>query len=361
MNVTFKYEILKEIHGLKTLLGPDNPVNPSLLVRLISRKYDVYIAGAPFYLGSIMTFFVAKILGKPFILFLEDVDHPVSLHKSRFDSFMKLSFSKKIHELAFFIIANSFSRVILRRSNAYVVPGTATMEYLLHRKVAPSKIFVALNAIDNDAMHRQCMDSLKKGNVEKLRARLNLGNRKTILSVAYLLERKGLQYLIQACAKLKKEGNNVALIIVGEGPCKQDLEKSSVQNGGETIFTGYVPNLVDYYLAADVFVLPTLDDVWGFVINEAMVCGLPVVTTKNAGASRDLVRDGVNGYVVEPGSSSDLVRAVKKILDDPQKTRLMRKASIDIIRGYSYEQSVRGFQSAIAYVKSPAVLGKDGV
>ena len=57
--------------------------------------------------------------------------------------------------------------------------------------------------------------------------------------------------------------------------------------------------MVDYYLAADVFVLPTLEDVWGFVINEAMVCGCPIVTTYDCGASRDLVKNRVNGFLVE--------------------------------------------------------------
>lgn len=228
MNVSFKYEILKEIRGLEKLLGPDNSVNPSLFFKLVSSKYDVYIAGAPFYLGSITTFFVARMLKKPFILFLEDVDHPVSFHKSRFDSFLKLSFSRKIHELLFFIITNSISRIILRHSDAYVVPGTATMEYLLHRKVAASRIFVAVNAVDNGAIEQECIESVKKGSVEKLRARLNLEHKKIVLSVAYLQERKGLQYLIQAFAKLKKEDNDdIALIIVGEGPYKQELENIS--------------------------------------------------------------------------------------------------------------------------------------
>jgi glycosyltransferase involved in cell wall biosynthesis len=136
------------------------------------------------------------------------------------------------------------------------------------------------------------------------------------------------------------------------------LEKSSAQNDISTIFTGYVPNLVDYYLAADVFVLPTLDDVWGFVINEAMVCGLPVITTRNAGASSDLVKDGVNGYVVEPGSSHQLFCALKKITDDEERARLMGKASRDIIKGYSYEKSARGFQSAIYYVALSKIQGK---
>jgi glycosyltransferase involved in cell wall biosynthesis len=358
MNVSFKYEILKEIRGLERLLGLDNPANPSLFFKLVSGKYDVYIAGAPFYFGSIMTYFVARMLRKPFILFLEDVDYPVSLYKSRFDDFLELSFSRKVNELVLFIIRNSISQIILKHSDAYVVPGTATMKYLLHRNVEASRIFVAVNAVDNDAIEQECIESMKKGNVEKLRAGLNLENKKMVLSVAYLLERKGLQYLIQACGKLRKEDNNIALVIVGEGPYKRDLEKSSAQNDVDTIFTGYVPNLVDYYLAADVFVLPTLQDVWGFVINEAMVCGLPVITTKNAGASSDLVRNGINGYVVEPWSSSDLFRALKKILNDQQKTQVMRKASRDIIKGYSYEKSVHGFESAINYVTSSEIHWK---
>ena len=358
----FNYEVLKEVRFLPRLFSFDpeddpNPLNLSLPFKLLRNEYHIFIGGVPHYFGTMITFLVSKIRRKPFILFLEDIDFKGGETSSYLGRFLKYPVWK-VFNFPFILIRFIFLQLVLRHSSCYVVPGTATKEYLLRRGISASKIFIAWNAVDNDAIEQECKESLKKSNVKKLRARLDLKDKKMILSVAYLSEKKGLQYLIQACAKLKKEDNDFALVIVGDGPYKQDLKNLSVKNGIRTIFTGYLTNLVDYYLAADVFVLPTLQDVWGFVINEAMVCGLPVITTKNAGASSDLVRNGINGYVVEPWSSSDLFRALKKILNDQQKTQVMRKASRDIIKGYSYEKSVQGFESAINYVTSSEIHWK---
>jgi glycosyltransferase involved in cell wall biosynthesis len=360
MNVSFKYEILKEIPGLERFLGAENPLNPSLFFKLVLSKNDVYIAGAPFYVGSIITFFAAKILRKPYILFLEDVDHPVSFHRSRVDSFLKLSFSRKLHELVMFIIRSSFSQIVLRYSDAYVAPGTATKEYLLRRNVVASKIFVAVNAVDNEYLKEECERLIKSKAPEKLKNKLGLKEEKIVLFVGYFREIKGAQFLIKACSMLEDLKYNIKLILVGSGEYEDELRRVSETSNLEVLFAGhqYGSDLVSYYLIADVFVLPTLQDVWGFVINEAMVCGCPVITTKNAGASRDLVKDGVNGYVVEPSISSHLFRALKKILDDPQKARAMGEASKDIIKGYSYGKSVRGFESAINYATLCEICGK---
>lgn len=354
LNNSFDHEILGEINFLPRLfsLNPEdiaNPLNLSLPSKLLHNEYDVFMGGVPHYFGTMITFLVSKIRRKPFILFLEEIDHGSGEISSYIGRFRKYLFWKAF---SFPLILTRFIlwQLVLRHSSCYVVPGTATKEYLLRRGISASKIFTAWNVIDNDAMEQKCKESLKKGNAKKLRARLGLENKKMILSVAYLEERKGLQYLIQAYAKLKKEDNDLALVIVGDGPYKQDLKRLSVENDVEAIFGGYVSNLVDYYLAADVFVLPTLQDVWGFVINEAMVCGCPIITTCDAGASRDLVRNGVNGYVVEARNVEQLHQTAKRVLGDYKLRQDMKKASRNIIRDFSCEESMKGYRAAINYV-----------
>lgn len=356
LNNSFDHEILRELNFLPRLFSfnPDddpNPLNLSLPFKLLRDEYDVFIGGVPHYFGTMITFLVSKIRRKPFILFLSDFDYRGAEISSQLGRFRKYPFWKAFR-FPLILTRFIFSQFVLRHSSCYVVLGTATKEYLLRRGILASKIFTSWNVIDNDAIEQECKESLKKGNAKKLRARLGLKNKKIVLSVAYLSERKGLQYLIQACAKLKKEENDFALVIVGGGPYKQDLEKLSVQNDIETIFAGYVSSLVDYYLAADVFVLPTLQDVWGLVINEAMVCGCPIIATYDAGASRDLVKNGVNGYVIETRNVEQLYQTVKSILSDYRLRQEMKKASRNIIRDFSYEKSIDGYRTAIDYVLS---------
>jgi glycosyltransferase involved in cell wall biosynthesis len=354
LNANFDYEILKEVNFLPRLFSfnPEdiaNPLNLSLPFKLLRDEYDVFIGGAPYYFGTVITFLVSKIRRKPFILFLEDIDPRGGEISSYLEHFRKYP-AWKAFSLPFVLTRFIFWRLVLKHSSCYVVPGTATKEYLSQRGILASKVFIAWNAIDNDAIEQECKESTRKGNVEKLRAKLGLENKKMILSVAYLSKRKGLQYLIQACSKLKKEDDDFALVIVGEGPYKQELKTLSLQNDVETIFAGYVSNLVDYYLTADVFVLPTLKDVWGFVINEAMVCGCPIITTYDAGASRDLVKNEVNGYVVETRNVEQLYQALKRILSDNRLRQDMKKASRNIIRDFSYVKSLEGYKAAIDHV-----------
>jgi glycosyltransferase involved in cell wall biosynthesis len=356
LNYGFDHELLREVNFVPRLFSfnPEddpNPLNLSLPFKLLHSEYDVFIGGVPHYFGTMITFLVSKIRRKPFILSLEDINFGGDEIASHLGLFRKYP-AGKAFSFPLILTRYVIGQLVLRHSSCYVVPGTATKEYLLRRGIPSSKIFIAWDAIDNDAIEQECKESTKKGNAKKLRARLGLENKKMILSVAYLSERKGLQYLIQACAKLKKEDYNFALVIVGEGPYKQDLEKLSVKYGVETIFAGYVLNLVDYYLAADVFVLPTLEDVWGFVINEAMVCGCPVITTYDAGASRDLVRNGVNGYVVETRNVEQLYQAIKSILCNHSLRQEMKKASRNMIRDFSYEKNLEGYRTAIDYVLS---------
>ena len=355
LNYSFDYEVLREVDFVPRLFSfnledDGNPLNQSLLFKLLHDNYDVFVGGVPHYFGTLITFLVSKIRRKPFVLFLEDIDvgtGEISLYLCRFRKNPLKAFNAPLILIRFF-----FGQLVLKNSSCCIVPGTATKEYLLRRGVSPSRIFTAWNAVDNNAIEQECSKSDKKGSAKKLRAQLGIENKKMILSVAYLTERKGLQYLIQACARLKKENDDFALVIVGEGPCEEDLKKLSYQNDLEAIFVGYALNLVDYYLAADIFVLPTLEDVWGFVINEAMVCGCPIITTRDAGASRDLVKNGVNGYVVETRNVEQLYHAIKRILNDEKLRQDMKKASRHIIGGFSYETSLEGYRAAIAYLMS---------
>jgi glycosyltransferase involved in cell wall biosynthesis len=358
LNFGFDHEILGEINTLRGLFSFDikedpNPINLTLPFKLLRGQFDLFMGGAPHYFGTVMTFLVSRICRKPFILFLEDVDFEGDEVSSYLARFKKNPFQAIKIPLIF--VRFIFSQLVLKSSSSYVVPGTATKEYLLRRGVSSSKIFTAVNAVDNDRIDKECDRSLRKGNVEKLKSLLGVQNRKVILSVAYLLEKKGLQYLIQACGQLNKKRNDISLVIVGDGEYKENLLRLSAQNGIETNFVGYVPDLatfpdlVSYYLSADIFIMPTLRDVWGLVINEAMVCGCPIITTHDAKASKDLVKDGINGYIVEARNVGQLRSSIEKILDNVALEQKMKKASKKIIRAFSYENNAKGYNAAINY------------
>jgi glycosyltransferase involved in cell wall biosynthesis len=111
---------------------------------------------------------------------------------------------------------------------------------------------------------------------------------------------------------------------------------------------------------ADLFVLPSIpatitvwgEEVWGFVVAEAIACGLPVVVTDKVGGSDDLVREGVNGHVVAAGDPAQLATAMERILADPPLRERMGDASQRVAKEFSYDRAADGYRAAIA-----AVLG----
>jgi len=139
--------------------------------------------------------------------------------------------------------------------------------------------------------------------------------RPIIVSVGQLIARKGLDRLIAACGCMAAEGFDFTLVIVGSGPDRDKL-MAQAQEAGLT-HCHFIPNqpqaaLSELYRAAQVFVFPTLEDVWGLVVNEAIWAGTPVLCSKYAGCAAEIVPPG---NVFDPVDPESFVSALRKIFD----------------------------------------------
>lgn len=141
-----------------------------------------------------------------------------------------------------------------------------------------------------------------------------------LLFSAMNFSRKGLAELIKSLAELSASFPNVRVMILGKGdpgPYRKLARTLGVEE--RLIFTGPVKDPAPYYGAADLFVLPTHYDPFANVCLEAMACGLPVVTTRQNGAS-ELIQDGVNGFVVESAQQiHSLTEAIRRSLLHPRE------------------------------------------
>ena len=89
-------------------------------------------------------------------------------------------------------------------------------------------------------------------------------------------------------------------------------------------------------------------DCWGYVVNEAMCCGKPVIATNAVGAAFDMVKDGKNGFIVPEKDADALYKAIKKIISEPELGRNMGLESKRIIeQGFTYEHMINGFRRAV--------------
>ena len=111
------------------------------------------------------------------------------------------------------------------------------------------------------------------------------------------------------------------LLIVGDGPIRQELEAEAGENAlicSRVSFLGPVEDITPYYHACDVFVLPSIarSEGFGIVQLEAMACGKPVVNTRLQSGVPFVSLDGVTGVTVAPGNSAELADALNELLDD---------------------------------------------
>jgi glycosyltransferase involved in cell wall biosynthesis len=149
-----------------------------------------------------------------------------------------------------------------------------------------------------------------------------------LVTVARLLKRKGIQVIIEACAR--PEQLPVDLTIVGIGVYEETLRKQVDAMGinDRVHFAGYVENekLPELYRRMDAFVLPSETESFGLVFAEAMSCGLPILAS-NVGGIPETVRDGVDGLLCPPGRP-ELLRANIQAMIENRDTRLgMGKSS----------------------------------
>jgi glycosyltransferase involved in cell wall biosynthesis len=167
----------------------------------------------------------------------------------------------------------------------------------------------------------------------------------TVLCVARLAPVKAQRILIQAIARLRREGHVVALRLVGGGPDRAALERLAASLGlAQSVhFEGVCSQdrVRELCEASDCFVLASFAEGIPVALMEAMAAGLPCVATWVNGVP-ELIEQGVSGLLVAPGNVDDLVAAITTLLRSPEKREELRTAAQQRIRGqYDLRRNVR--------------------
>jgi len=297
--------------------------NPGLWERLGRVPFDVYIAGENFAtfpaVSSILR--AARRWKRPFILWSEAIDTPFASGN---------------------FVSNAYRRWLYRRTDAFIAYGQRAKAYLLRRGAPSDRITVGFQVVPPEQLPAPASDKIALG----------LAGKTIVLYVGYFEARKGLLYLVQAFKAVA--GENDVLALVGRGPEEARLRALS-HGDPRIIFPGYCEGSAktSWYAAADLFVLPTLHDPWGLVVNEAMAFGLPIITTDAAGCT-DLVQD--NGLVVPAGDTDALATAMRQLLSDESLRHKMGRRSQHIISAYTVEAARDAFLEVIKHV-----LGRSGL
>jgi glycosyltransferase involved in cell wall biosynthesis len=140
----------------------------------------------------------------------------------------------------------------------------------------------------------------------------------TIGSIGYLYKNKGFDFLINAVNLLKKDGYNPLLILIGDGPEKEELINwlDQLELKDHVRILGEVKNASRLLSAFDYYVCSSLKEGLSYTIIEAMTAALPIVAT-NVGGNRELIEDKKDGLIVEPGDANALKKGITYLYSDP--------------------------------------------
>jgi len=156
---------------------------------------------------------------------------------------------------------------------------------------------------------------------------------------------------LRAVDLLRQKGIPVRFLVAGEGVLRKEMETLAEELGiaDRVVWMGFCQKPADVIPAGDVFLLPSEGEAFGFVITEAMCCGLPVVGAKT-GAIPELITDGETGFLAEPGNPEAFASALESLARDPAlrqrmgstaRQRAVERFSLDV----SVENTLRVYDS----------------
>lgn len=285
------------------------------IIPYLNKSYDVIVIGGYSTLTGMLAIQYLTLRKIPFILNTDG------------------GLLKDENKILFFI-----KKYFISSAELWLSTGDITTEYLLHYGAKEERIyFYPFTSIKTSDI---IQDVILPDEKKIIKSKLNIKSEKVILAVGQFIHRKGFDILIKAIRRLP---DNYGIYIVGGKATDEYLEMKNKYSLENLYFIDFMEKekLDKYYLAADLFVFPTREDIWGLVINEAMANGLPIITTKRCGAGLEMVENRVNGFIVEVEDENEVIDKIITILEDEDLRISMAKASLKKIQKYTIENMAR--------------------
>lgn len=270
------------------------PIPLGLLVDLVKHRPDIIISG-DMGVRSLVGLLIARLFRIPLIIWTEETLE---------------------HDIIVSGLQKRLRRFLMPRADGFLAWGKSASNYLLANGISEDRITYCAQAVNNEEWSNRAA----RADSEKLRRDLKVSGR-ICLAVGRLIPRKGFKEMIEAFGALPPHVRKKhSLVLVGDGPEYQSLARQANDLGIEHFFmvgSKSPEELALFYKAADFLIFPSLTDVWGLVVNEAMACGTPVISSIHAGVTEELVNDTGIGESFDPNDRQNFTEILTRWLESP--------------------------------------------
>jgi glycosyltransferase involved in cell wall biosynthesis len=237
-----------------------------------------------------------------------------------------------------------------RHADRVIAVSESTRQVMLEAEGVPaSRIDVVYNGMEPLA-------TPSPERVAAVRRELSLDDERVCLMVARLHEEKGHRFLFEAIPSIREAAGPTTFLLAGNGPHQAELEAdvSRRRLQGCVRFLGRRSDVAELYSLADVVVLPSLAESFGFALVEAMSLGRAVVAARTGGMC-EIVQDGENGLLVPQANADALAHAASRVLSDAALAHRLGQAGQARAQQFSFEAMIRGYEAV--YDRLPGSRG----
>lgn len=254
-------------------------------------------------------------------------------------------------------------QMVMPRFGAGLASGRWSQRFLAHYGLPGDRVFLGYDAVDND--HFASAGDAARARDRELRMQLGLPDR-FFLNLGRFVPKKNLTTLVRAYAQAASTADDFpALVLVGNGESK-DIVRAEVVRADLALIDHHAENpeavtagpavhfypfqQVDqtptFFALAEAFVLPSLWEEWGLVVNEAMAAGTPVVVSDQVGSTGELVTDGETGLLFPPTDIDRLASHLQRLATDAALRAHLRTAGKERVEKFGLERFACGALAA---------------
>jgi glycosyltransferase involved in cell wall biosynthesis len=323
---------LGERHRTRSVAGFWSLVCPELAWEIRRSRYDVVWVHGQQFAAYVLAFALAKLQGIPVM--------------TRGDTHLGLLQTRMRRLLRRGLLGAQY-----RFIDRFLAVGSKNRDYYRALGVPDERIFCLPFSVDNARFASGA--SLTRTERRAHRARFGVHDERPVVLYASKLTRsKHPDAVLRAASLLLARGLALHVVIAGSGVLELELRALAAELGlgASVCFIGFVNQsaLPELFAACDVFVLPSENEPWGLVVNEAMCAGLPLVVGEGVGCVPDLLHVGINGFTCQADDPGSLARALEPLLLDEALRARMGEASRRVIATWDFERCRLGLRAALA-------------